>query len=79
MHTIDRYHNRVEQYSGKYQWPGYMRLECCVPSGLDFEVSGGSIVRYYHTSNSRECMGVNGEALQLHAVYKKAYFLLQVT
>ena len=34
---------------------------------------------YYHTSNSRECMGVNGEALQLHAVYKKPYFLLQVT
>ena len=33
----------------------------------------------YHTSNSRECMGVNGEALQLHAVYKKPYFLLQVT
>ena len=31
----------------------------------------------YHTSNSRECMGVNGEALQLHAVYKKPYFLLQ--
>ena len=24
-------------------------------------------------------MGVNGEALQLHAVYKKPYFLLQVT
>ena len=23
-------------------------------------------------------MGVNGEALQLHAVYKKPYFLLQV-
>ena len=34
--------------------------------------------RYYHTSNSRECMGVNGEALQLHSVYKKPYFLLQV-
>ena len=34
---------------------------------------------YYHTSNSRECMGVNGEGLQLHAVYKKPYFLLQVT
>ena len=25
-----------------------------------------------------ECMGVNGEALQLHAVYKNPYFLLQV-
>ena len=24
-------------------------------------------------------MGVNGEALQLHAVYKKPYFVLQVT
>ena len=29
----------------------------------------------YH---SRECTGVNGEALQLHAVYKKPYFVLQV-
>ena len=33
---------------------------------------------FYHTSNSRKRMGVNGEALQLHAVYKKPYFLLQV-
>ena len=30
---------------------------------------------YYHTSNSCECMGVNGEAFQLHSVY----FLLQFT
>ena len=37
------------------------------------------IISFYHTSNPRECMGVNGEALQLHAVYKKPYFLLQVT
>ena len=29
---------------------------------------------HYHTSNSRECMGVNGEALQLHAVYKSCIF-----
>ena len=29
---------------------------------------------YYHTSNSCECKGVNGEALQLHSVYKKLYF-----
>ena len=33
----------------------------------------------YHTSNSHESMGVNREALQLHSVYKKPYFLLQVT
>ena len=33
----------------------------------------------YHTSNSRKCMGVNGEALQLHSVYKKPCFVLQVT
>ena len=33
----------------------------------------------YRTSNSRKCMGVNGEALQLHAVNKKLYFVLQVT
>ena len=26
------------------------------------------VMYYYHTSNSRECMGVNGEALQLHSV-----------
>ena len=31
------------------------------------------------TSNSCQCMGVNGEALQLHRVYKNPYFLLQVT
>ena len=29
-----------------------------------------SLTSHYHTSNSRECMGVSGEALQLHAVYK---------
>ena len=28
----------------------------------------------YHTSNSHECMKVNGEALQLHTVYKEPYF-----
>ena len=33
----------------------------------------------YHTSSSHESMGVNREALQLHSVYKKPYFLLQVT
>ena len=36
-------------------------------------------MRIYHTSNSCKCMGVNGESLQLQAVYKKRYFLLQVT
>ena len=30
----------------------------------------------YDTSNSRECMGVNGETLKLHTVYKN--FLLQI-
>ena len=30
----------------------------------------------YHTSNSRECMGVNGQPLQLHTGH---IFLLQVT
>ena len=29
--------------------------------------------------NSHERIEVNGEALQLHTVYKKLYFLLQVT
>ena len=28
----------------------------------------------YHMSNTCECMGVNGEPLQLHAVHKKPYF-----
>ena len=32
---------------------------------------------YYQMSYSRECMGVNGEALQLHAVYKKYFLLLR--
>ena len=32
------------------------------------------ITSTYHTSNSRECMGVNGEALQLHVVLQKAIF-----
>ena len=29
---------------------------------------------FYHMSNSHECMGVDLEALQLHAVYRKPYF-----
>ena len=28
----------------------------------------------YHTSNLRECMQVNREALRLHSVYKKCIF-----
>ena len=31
-------------------------------------------IHAYHMSNSPECMGVDGEALQLHTVYKKPYF-----
>ena len=50
----------------------------CVYSNTTKDQSGG-IYNSYHTSNSRECMGVNGEALQLHAVYKKPYILIQVT
>ena len=46
---------------------------------LNYPCSIPSDTNVYHTSNSRECMGVNGEALQLHAVYKKPYLLLQVT
>ena len=34
---------------------------------------------FYHMSNSHKNMEVNGKALQLHVVYKKPYFLLQVT
>ena len=36
-------------------------------------------VQVRHMSNSCECMGVNREALQLHAVYEKLYFVIQVT
>ena len=36
------------------------------------------VIFFFHMSNSRECMGVNGEALELCAVYKKSYFILQV-
>ena len=31
------------------------------------------ITSTYHTSNSRKCMGVNGEALQLHVVFIKSH------
>ena len=35
---------------------------------------GNTIIpTHYHTSNSHKCLGVDGEALQLHAVYKKYY------
>ena len=34
----------------------------------------GRKLSFYHTSNSRECMGVNGEVLRLYVVYKKPYF-----
>ena len=33
----------------------------------------------YNASSSRECMGVNGEALQLCVVYKHLYFFLLTT
>ena len=32
------------------------------------------LLLFYHMSNSRKCMGVNGEALQLHAVTKRHIF-----
>ena len=37
------------------------------------------MMMYTYTYNSHEYMRVNGETLQLHAVYKKPYFVLQVT
>ena len=43
---------------------------------LTTTISCKSDIHYYRTSNSHECMGVNGEVLQ-HSVYKKLYFLLQ--
>ena len=47
-----------------------MYASCCYPHHF---------MTICHMSNSRECMEVNGEALQLHAVHKKLYSLLQVT
>ena len=45
---------------------------------LKFSPSIVPSIRYannvYHTSNSHECMGVNGEALQLHSAYKSRIF-----
>ena len=38
-----------------------------------YNMSRGGITHVYHTSNSCECMGVNGEALQLHVVIKKTF------
>ena len=38
----------------------------------------GLIITNCHMSNLCEQTGINGEALQLHAVYKKPYFFLQV-
>ena len=37
------------------------------------------IIHISYLCDSRDCMGVNGEASQLHAVYKKPYYLLQAT
>ena len=37
-----------------------------------------TVWNYYHTSNSHERMGISEEALQVCAVYKKSYFLLQI-
>ena len=59
----------------KYEGP-----KCVNGKAVDWHVTWdprryvGSKTVYYHTSNSCECMGVNGEALQLHSVYKKPYF-----
>ena len=49
-----------------------------MPRGYKIKLSFVVEIVFYHTSNSRYCMGVIGEALQLHAIYKKPYFLLQV-
>ena len=42
---------------------------------LQFSYTTRYRTQIYHMSNLCECMGLNGEALQLHAVYKKAVFL----
>ena len=51
---------------------GFISLPCT------FLHTDHSIKLHHHMSNSLKCMGVNRETLQLHAVYKKLYFLLQV-
>ena len=50
--------------------------------GIDTQFLASSIqylIIIIRLTHARECMGVNGEALQLHVLYKKSYFLLQVT
>ena len=47
-------------------------VQSCHEKFVCAHVRMDNIVRVlYPTSNSRECMGINGESLQLHAVYKK--------
>ena len=43
------------------------------PLSHSHQISECMIKHNFRTSNSHEYMGVNGEALQLHAVYNKVY------
>ena len=47
-------------------------LDLAVP--IRFHMTVVEFQLHYHTTNSHNCMGVNGKALQLHGVYKKLYF-----
>ena len=61
------------QFYVMIQLPCHDLSHCC-------QVSKGPLyTSYYHMSNSRWCMGVNGEALQLHVVLSKAVFLHHIT
>ena len=65
----------VQQYTMKttllYNMPEKMMN---VKGTAQKNCSGVDRPRNYHMSNPRECMGVNGEALKLHAVYKSCNF-----
>ena len=62
---------------GKYPHSFSFRLDRHLQSRSAY--SNFVVMENLSMSNSHECMGVNGEALQLQAVYKKPSFLLQVT
>ena len=51
-----------------------MTKSCLSGEGLGTPENKDGNTYIYHTSNSHECMGVNGEALQLHVVYRKPFF-----
>ena len=54
----------------------YYKLHMLCLDSEDAMKSKVCMIIIFHMSTSCECMGFIGEALQLHAVYKKLYFLM---